>query len=186
MDEIELDEQVGHEPREGDTLMSKLVKAGSTEVQQHKPGDTWSYDKIRECAKVFTSTGSYTKTSALTGVKRVTIAAWEHRNNEVWVEACTTLQHEKNKELRNKYVAGAEKALDHTMKTLKNATPAQGAVISGIFLDKSRNIDSLPNSSDVQDYKALAEQCKELSRTMRDHRVVSVQQPDDEDDNTDK
>ena len=43
---------------------------------------------------------------------------WEHRSNEVWVESCNSLQHEKGRELRNKYVIGAEKALDHTLKTL--------------------------------------------------------------------
>ena len=158
----------------------------NNELVEHNPGDTWSHDKIRECANVFISTGNYTKTSELTGVNRSTIAAWEHRNNEVWVESCTDLQHEKIRELRNKYVMGAEKALDHTLKTLADASPAQSAVISGVFLDKSRLIDNQSTVITSQDTRELAVICQELSRTMRDHGVVSTQHKVNKGKNSDK
>ena len=116
------------------------------EVTEHIPGEQWSNDMVRECARVFISTGSYKKTSAQTGVNRNTIVAWEHRSNEVWVESCNQLQHEKSRELRNKYAKGAELALDHTLKTLGDATAQQSAIISGVFLDKSRLIDNQATS----------------------------------------
>ena len=116
------------------------------EVTEHIAGESWSNDKIRECARVFISTGNYNKTSEQTGVSRNTIAAWEHRANEVWVTSCTALQHEKTRELRNKYVRGAELALDQTIKTLGDATAQQSAIISGVFLDKSRLIDNQATS----------------------------------------
>ena len=51
-------------------------------------------------------------------------------------------------------------------------------VISGATVyDKQRLHRNQPTSiSSSLDNRALAEQCKELSRTMRDHRVVAVQE----------
>ena len=60
------------------------------------------------------------------------------------------------------------------------AEPMKGrdlAVVTGITQDKARVQMGLATSiSSNQDNRDLAEQCKELSRTMRDHRVVSVQE----------
>ena len=159
----------------------------STDITEHKTGEPWSSDKIRECARVFTTTGNYTKTAELTGVSRNTIAAWEHRGNTIWVDSCTFLQHEKNREMRNKYVLAAEKALDHTISTLEQATPAQSAVISGVFLDKSRLIDNQPTSikagnSDAA-INALAKQFKSLAATYkaRNRGVIAVQDEESDD-----
>ena len=60
------------------------------------------------------------------------------------------------------------------------AEPMKGrdlAVVSGITQDKARVQMGLATSisSTTQDTRALTEMWKELSRTMRDHRVVSVQ-----------
>jgi len=59
------------------------------------------------------------------------------------------------------------------------AEPMKGrdlAVVTGITQDKARVQMGLATSiSSNQDNRALAEQCKELSRTMRDHGVVSIQ-----------
>ena len=148
----------------------------TTEITEHIPGEQWSNDMVRECARVFISTGSYKKTSAQTGVNRNTIVAWEHRANDVWVESCNQLQHEKSRELRNKYAKGAELALDHTLKTLGDATAQQSAIISGVFLDKSRLIDNQATSisGKAESMTALAQEFRRLSEQWEEKQVNVV------------
>jgi len=65
---------------------------------------------------------------------------------------------------------------EHVIKRVKPGA-YHSMLVSGISQDKARTQQNLPTSiSSNLDSRALAEQCKELSRTMRDHRVVSVQE----------
>ena len=144
-----------------------------------KAGEPHDHDTIREAARVFVSTGSFRKTSELTGVNRNTLVAWEHRANDVWVEACTCLQQEKSRELRHQYVAGAEAALRHTLEHLQDASPSQSAVISGVFLDKSRILDSLPTSISATtgtnaQLQSLAKQFEALAAGAREYKAIDA------------
>ena len=64
------------------------------------------------------------------------------------------------------------------------AEPMKGrdlAVVTGITQDKARvQMGLATNITASQDTKSLADAWKELSRTMRDHRVVSVQEKSEE------
>ncbi len=64
------------------------------------------------------------------------------------------------------------------------AEPMKGrdlAVVTGITQDKARiQMGLATNITASHDTKSLAEAWKELSRTMRDHRVVSVQEKSEE------
>ena len=83
---------------------------------------------------------------------------------------------EKAEEHRAAYVELVDLAQKQVKAKLPEATAAQAMVIAGIGTDKVRVHDGMPTSiSASQDNRQLAEVCKELSRTMRDHGVVSTQ-----------
>ena len=64
------------------------------------------------------------------------------------------------------------------------AEPMKGrdlAIVTGITQDKARvQMGLATNITASHDNRAMLEACKELSRTMRDHRVVSVQEKSEE------
>ena len=142
--------------------------SASQEIEEHKPGEQWSDEVVRECARVFTMTGSYEKTSAITSVPRATLAAWEHRGNDVWVDSCTKLQHESDRELLNRYIEGAKASIDQTMAELPNATAQQAATISGIFLDKSRLIAN--RSTSIREDRSLRDLSESFDAMFKDYQ----------------
>jgi hypothetical protein len=99
----------------------------------------------------------------------------------VWVETVKQVQTEKGEEHRAMYVKIVDKAQKQVIKALPKANAAQANLIACQATDKVRLHDGMPNSIIAnKDNRALAEVCKELSRTMRDHRVVSVQEESEE------
>jgi len=85
---------------------------------------------------------------------------------------------EKEDELDAKLTKLIDNSYDHALDELEkgNASYSQALVGGSIAFDKQRILRNLPTSiSASQDNRQLADVCKELSRTMRDHGVVSTQ-----------
>ena len=79
-------------------------------------------------------------------------------------------------EHRAKYVQIIDKAQQQALAQLPKANAAQANLIACQATDKIRLHDGMPTEiTGNMDNRELAEVCKELSRTMRDHRVVSTQ-----------
>ena len=122
-------------------------------------------DAIREQAAIeYAVCGSLRQVSKALDINENTLSTW--KQNGSMDETIAKVHGEKTNELRAKYVDVCELAIDHTKKTLPEATPAQSAVISGVFFDKVRLIDNQPTSirGDSQTMLELADQFRKLSR----------------------
>ena len=134
----------------------------------------WTKEDRQQAAIEYEVLGSFTKTSKSLGIPKQTIHNWS--KEEWWVELTGQVRTEKTAQHRAQYSLIVDLAQDRIIEDLPNATAQQASVIGGIAFDKLRLIDNQPTSiSANQDNKALADVCKELSRTMRDHGVVSTQ-----------
>ncbi len=143
-------------------------------------GSKYTDDQRTEAAIQYEVTGSFKKTSKITGIPKSTLQDWA--KTEWFIELTVTVRSEKKLRHRARFSKIVDMAQAQTIKELPNATAQQAAIIGGVAFDKLRLIDNQPTSiTGHQDTRALAEICMELSRTMRDHRVVSVQKKSEED-----
>ena len=142
----------------------------------------------------YAACGNYSKVARDTGINRNTIMAWA-RDSSVWVESVSKAQQEINDEILAHNLELIVLSNEEIKDRVQNGdffltkdgdlirVPMKGrdlAVVGGIKEDKARVALGQATSITVnQDNRALAEVCKELSRTMRDHRVVSTQKPGD-------
>ncbi len=125
-------------------------------------------DAIREQAAIeYAVCGSLRQVSKILDIKESTLSDWKQKGR--MDETIVRVRDEKTNELRAKYIDVCELAIDHTKKTLPEATPAQSAVISGVFFDKVRLIDNQPTTirSDSQSMQDLADSFRKLSREYR-------------------
>ncbi len=153
-----------HLPIKGKNRMSDLVKTGSKYSDQQR----------MEVAILYAISGNAKKVAKATGVPRTTIVGW--KKQEWWQDAVTSIQSEKADEHRAKYSELVDKAQQVALEKLPEANAAQANLIACQATDKIRLHDGMPTEiTGNMDNRALAEQCKELSRTMRDHGVVSTQ-----------
>jgi len=143
--------------------MSKFVAKGSK----------YTHNQKAEAAIQFAILGNMKKVAKATGIPRTTIVGW--KKQDWWVELVGTIQDGKAEEHRAMYVQIIDKAQKQTLKALPKANAAQANLIACQATDKIRLHDGMPTSISSQDNRELAEVCKELSRTMRDHGVVSTQ-----------
>ncbi len=144
--------------------MSKLVTNGSK----------YSDEQRTQAAIHYAVTGSLVKTEKATGIPDSTIGTW--KKQDWWVELVGSVRDEKGEEHRAMYSQIVDKAQRITLEKLPDASAAQANLIACQATDKVKLHDGMPTSiTGSIDNRALAEQCKELSRTMRDHRVVSTQ-----------
>ncbi len=150
--------------------MSKLVTNGSK----------YSDEQRTQAAIHYAVTGSLVKTEKTTGIPDSTIGTWKKQG--WWEELVGSVRNEKGEEHRAMYSQIVDKAQRITLEKLPDASAAQANLIACQATDKVKLHDGMPTSiSGNMDTRALAEQCKELSRTMRDHRVVAVQKESEED-----
>ena len=163
-------------------------------------GQVTHYDDTAKinAAYLYAAFGNYSKVSRDTNISRPTLMGWA-KDNQLWVESVAKARHEISDELLAQNLAIATTANgvvldrlvngDHKLVQSKDAdgkyhritrVPMQGrdaAVVGGIMQDKARVQMGLATSiTATQDNRELADVCKELSRTMRDHGVVSTQQ----------
>ncbi len=145
-------------------------------------------------AYLYAACGNYSKVARDTGINRNTIMAWA-RDSGVWVESLGKAQQEINDEilahnlelvvLSNEEIKDRVQNGDYVLKGDKLVrVPMKGrdlAVVSGIKEDKARvALGQATSITASHDNKTMLEACKELSRTMRGYRVVSVQEKSEE------
>ncbi len=141
-------------------------------------------------AYLYAAFGNYSKVARDTNIPRTTIVSWA-KDSVVWVDSLSKARHEINDEILagnlRLVIESNEEALDRVQNgdyVLRGGelfrVPIKGrdlAVISGIKEDKARvALGQVTSISSSQDSRTLAEAWQELSRTMRDRNVVSVQE----------
>ena len=113
-----------------------------------------------------------------------TVCGW--KKEAWWVELSEQVRSEKAEEHRAQYVQIVDKAQAQVLLKIGDASAAQANLIACQATDKVRLHDGMPTSISSQDNRELATVCKELSRTMRDHGVVSTQHKVNTPNKTDK
>ncbi len=162
-----------------------------------QPGSQYTDEQRIAVLADYMVTGNITKTAEMHNMPRRTIGNWI--NSDWGVELLAEIRHEKGEELDANLTKLIDAAYEQAQDRVENGdyrvtkdgklfrVPMGGyqLVISGsTAYDKRQLHRNQPTSiSSNQDSRALAEQCKELSRTMRDHRVVSTQKPVDSEEN---
>jgi len=170
--------------------MSELGKA----LISKQPGSKYTNEERRAVIADYFVTGNITKTADMNNIPRRTVGTWI--NSEWGVELLAEVRHEKGEE----YDANLTKLIDSAFseaqdridngdfrvtkdgKLIRVPMGGKELVISGATVyDKQRLHRNQPTSiTSKHDTRALAEVWKELSRTMRDHGVVSVQEKSEE------
>ncbi len=165
--------------------MSKLVKAGSKHTDEER----------RRAVIEYHIKGNDQAVADITGISRQTINTWR-LHSDWWDELLGEVRHEIDDQILGQNLQIATKAGENVLDSLENGDEKlvwdkekkehvikrvkpgayHSMLVSGISQDKARTQLNLPTLiSSNQDNRALAEVCKELSRTMRDHGVVSIQ-----------
>ncbi len=157
------------------TSAESIKLQGSNEIMGRQVTH-WTKDQKQEAAIHYAIYGSLAKIERDLGIPKSTACIWKKKGDAVWVETVEQVQTEKGEEHRAMYVKIVDKAQKQVIKALPRANAAQANLIACQATDKVRLHDGMPTSiSDSQDRRELCEVWKELSRTMRDHGVVSVQ-----------
>ena len=141
-------------------------------------------------AYLYAASGNYSKVARDTNIPRTTIVSWA-KDSPVWVDSLVKARQEISDEILASNLEIVIKTNEEVLDRVEHGdyvltkdgkqirVPMRGrdlAVVSGIKEDKARVALGQATSINVtQDTRELAEVWKELSRTMRDHRVVSVQ-----------
>ncbi len=152
--------------------------------KQVSKGSKYSDEQRTEAAIQYEIIGSFKKTSKAVGIPKSTLQDWAKK--EWWLEVGVIVRDENTQRMRSRYSKIVSKAQTQILKELPNATAQQASIVAGVAFDKMRLIDNKPTSISSQDNRELAEVWKELSRTMRDHGVVSTQHQVNTPDNSGK
>ncbi len=171
--------------------MSKLVRAGSKHTDEDR----------RRAVIEYHIKGNDQAVADTTGISRQTINTWR-LHSDWWDELLGEVRHEIDDQILGQNLQIATKAGENVLDSLENGDEKlvwdkekkehvikrvkpgayHSMLVSGISQDKARTQLNLPTSISVgQDTRELTEVWKELSRTMRDHRVVAVQKESEED-----
>ena len=134
---------------------------------------SWTQEQKNQACIQYAIEGNLSKIERDQGIPHNTVSDW--RKQEWWVELNDKIRHEKAQEHRAKYVQIVDKAQEQVLLKIGDASAAQANLIACQATDKIRLHDGMPTSISSQDNKELCEVWKELSRTMRDHKVISVQ-----------
>ena len=147
--------------------MSNMVEKGSKYTDEQRT----------EAAIQFAVLGNMKQVAKRTGIPRSTIIGW--KDKDWWTEIVTTALSEKREQHIAKYSRIVDKAQDVTLEKLPECSAAQANLIACQATDKAQLLSGMPTAITTNhDTRALAEICMELSRTMRGHRVVATQEPD--------
>ena len=135
----------------------------------------WTKEQQENAVIEYSVRGSYVQTSKALSIPRKTIADWV--KSEWGVLLTLKVRHEKQRLHIAKYNQMVDLAQDKAIELIPGIKSAKEAtLVACMAQDKGQLLQGLPTSNNSnQDNRALAEACKELSRTMRDHGVVSVQ-----------
>ena len=152
--------------------------------KQVSKGSKYSDEERTEAAIQYELKGTFRRTFKATGIPVSTLQNWSQ--TEWWVDVQAIVRTENTQRMRSRYSKIVDKAQTQILKELPNATAQQASIVAGVAFDKMRLIDNKPTSITAQDNRALADVCIELSRTMRDHSVVSTQHKVNTPKNSDK
>ena len=139
-------------------------------------GSKYTDDQRKQAAMQYAVDGLLSKIEQQQGIPHQTLCDW--KQTEWWVEIVGEVRLQKEGELDAKLTKLIDNSYDHALDELEkgDVTYSQALVGGSIAFDKQRILRNLPTSiSASQDNRQLADVCKELSRTMRDHGVVSTQ-----------
>ena len=143
-------------------------------------GSKYSDDQRTEAATQYEVTGSFKKTSKITGIPKSTLQDWAR--TEWFKELTVMVRSEKNSRHRARFSKIVDMAQAQTIKELPNATAQQASIISGVAFDKIRLIDNQPTSirGDSATVQALVAEFDKLSQDHKNIRdsVVAVQVDD--------
>jgi len=155
----------------------------------------YSDEDRRKAVVEYCVNGLMTKVSESTGIPETTLATWKNKT-DWWVDLVVSVRSEINEVILAQNMEIAQKAGERVLDSLENGDEKlvwdkekkqhvikrvkpgayHSMLVSGISQDKARTQQNLPTSiTSKHDNRAMLEACKELSRTMRDHGVVSVQ-----------
>ena len=170
--------------------MSNLVSKGSK----------YSDEDRRTVVVEYSVLGNVKMVAQITGIPRTTINDW--RKSDWWDEVSVMVRPEIQDRILNQNLQIATKAGERVLDSLehgdeklvwdkatgehviKRVKPAgkDAAVIGGIAQDKARLQMNLPTkiTSNTNDMLALARQFQEITRTLRNERVVAVQEDSEE------
>jgi len=145
-------------------------------VKDIAKGSKYTAEQKADVAIQYAISGNMKKVARQSGIPRTTIISWQKQ--PWWDEFIATVRSEKADEHRAKYSELVDKAQEVALEKLPEASAQQAMIIAATGTDKIRLHDGMPTSiTGSIDNRELAERCKELSRTMRDHGVVSTQKP---------
>ncbi len=135
---------------------------------------SWTQDQKNQACIQYAIEGSLAKIErGPLSIPKPTVCGW--KKEAWWVELSEQLQTEKLQEHRSQYVRIIDLAQQQVIAKIGDASAAQANLIACQATDKVRLHDGMPTSITSKDNRELAEVWKELSRTMRDHGVVSTQ-----------
>ncbi len=146
---------------------------------------SWTREQKTQAAIQYAIEGNLRKIERDQGIPEPTLSDWKN-NDPLWVELIDQVRSEKAEEHRAQYVQIVDLAQQQVIAKIGDASAAQANLIACQATDKIRLHDGMPTSISSQDNRELAEVCKELSRTMRDHGVVSTQHKVNQAENPDK
>ena len=146
---------------------------------------SWTREQKQQAAIQYAIEGNLSKIERDQGIPNQTLSDWKN-NDPMWVETIGTIRDEKAEQHRAKYVQIVGLAQDQVIAKIGDASASQANLIACQATDKVRLHDGMPTSISSQDNRELATVCKELSRTMRDHGVVSTQHKVNTPKNSDK
>ncbi len=162
------------------TVAESVKLQGSNEIMGKKLTH-WTKEHKTEAAIHYAIYGSLAKIERDLGIPKSTLCTWKNKNDAVWVDTVEQVRTEKGEEHRAMYVKIVDKAQKQVIKALPKANAAQANLIACQATDKVRLHDGMPSSiSSNLDTRELCEVWKELSRTMRDHKVVATQNKSEE------
>ena len=132
-------------------------------------GSKYTDDQRTEAAIQYEVTGSFKKTSKITGIPKSTLQDWAR--TEWFIELAVMVRSEKKLRHRARFSKIVDMAQAQTIKELPNATAQQAAIIGGVAFDKLRLIDNQPTSirGDSSTVHALADKFRKLSA---DHKAI--------------
>jgi len=157
-----------------------------TAIEPHKPHEKWGDDKKAECAIAVLACGSIEKAARQCHISPKTLGHWS-RHDDRFNEVLENLQGEKALEHRQAYTQIVTKALEAAERGIDeldgkdlSAGDIKALVVTGATAtDKGLLLDGKPTSisSNSGNDKALADQLRQLSRSLKEKQasVVSTQ-----------
>jgi len=142
-------------------------------------GSKYTAEQKADVAIQYAIHGNTKKVARQTGVPRTTIIHWQKQ--PWWNELISEIQSAKADEHRAKYSELVDKAQEVALEKLPEASAQQAMIIAATGTDKIRLHDGMPTQITGK-VGSIADLAKEFNR-IANQNIVSVQMPDDTDDN---